>query len=62
MGFALLVDGKAVGEFGAVVGEHGMDRERKTLEEALEKAGSGGGAAIRQDLEVDKAGGPSMAT
>ena len=54
----LFVDGKAVGEFGAVVGEHGVDLERKAVEETPEKAGGGGGPAIGQDLETDKAGGP----
>ena len=55
---ALFVDGKAVGEFGAVVGEHGVDLERKAVEETLEKAGGSGGPAIGQDLKTDKAGGP----
>jgi hypothetical protein len=58
VGFALFVDGKAIGEFAAVIGEHGVDRKRKALEKALEKAGGGIGAAIGQDLEVDKSGGP----
>ena len=58
VGLALFVDGKAVGEFGAVVGEHGVDLERKAVEETLEKAGGVCGPAIGQDLETDKAGGP----
>ena len=58
VGLGLFVDGKAVGEFGAVVGEHGVDLERKAVEETPEKAGGGGGPAIGQDLETDKAGGP----
>jgi len=51
------VDGKAVGELGTVVGQHGMDGEREAVEKVLEKAGGGGGAAIGQDFEIDKAGG-----
>jgi hypothetical protein len=53
----LFIDGKAVGEFGAVVGQHGVDGKREAVEKVLEEAGSGDGAAIGQDLEVDKAGG-----
>ena len=63
-GFALFVDGEAVGEFGApgfprqaVVGQDGVDREREAVEKALEEGGGGGGAAIGQDFEIDKAGG-----
>jgi hypothetical protein len=58
VGFALFVDGKAVGEFGAVVGEHGVDLEREAVEEAPEEASGGGGPAVGEDLEIDKAGGP----
>jgi hypothetical protein len=57
VGFALFVDGKAVGEFGAVVGEHGVHGEREALEEAAEKTGGSVGPAVGQDLEIDKAGG-----
>jgi hypothetical protein len=53
----LFVDGKAVGELGTVVGQHGVDGERKAVDKAVEKAGRGGGAAIGQDFEVDEAGG-----
>ncbi len=59
------VDGEAVGELGAsgfrtgqaVVGQHGVHGEREAGEKAVEKAGRGGGPAIGQDLEIDKAGG-----
>ena len=53
----LFVDGKAIGEFGAVVGQHGVNGEREAGEKALEKAGRGDGPAIGQDFEIDKAGG-----
>ncbi len=53
----LFVDGEAVGEFGAVVGQDGMDLEREAGAEAVEKAGRGLGPAIGQDFEIDKAGG-----
>jgi hypothetical protein len=35
-----------------------VDLERETVEEALEKAGGGGGPAVGEDLEVDKTDGP----
>jgi hypothetical protein len=57
LGFCLLVDGEAVGELGAVVGQDGVDRERETVEEAVEESGSGSGPAIGEDFEIDKAGG-----
>ena len=53
----LFVDGKAVGELGTVVGQHGVDVRVGSAEKAGEKAGCGDGAAIGQDLEIDKAGG-----
>jgi len=53
-----LVDGEAVGELGAVVGEYGMDWIAEGLEEALEAGGDGGGFAVADDLDVDEAGGP----
>jgi hypothetical protein len=53
LGFCLLVDGEAVGELGAVVGQGGVDLERETGEES----GGGGGPAIGEDFETDKAGG-----
>ena len=55
--FGFLVDGEAVGEFGAVVGQDGVDGKREAVEKALEKPGGGGGAAIGEDFEIDKAGG-----
>jgi hypothetical protein len=44
---------EAVGELGAVVGQDGVDLER----EAVEESGGGDGPAIREDFEIDKAGG-----
>ena len=52
-GLALFVDGKAIGERGAVVGQDGVDFEW----EAVAKAGGGDGGAIGEDFQVDKAGG-----
>jgi hypothetical protein len=57
LGFCLLVDGEAVGELGAVVGQDGVDLERETVEETVEESGGGGGPAIGEDFEIDKAGG-----
>ena len=57
MGLGLFVYGKAVGEFGAVVGQDGVDFEREAAEEAREKTGGGGGPAIGEDFEIDKASG-----
>ena len=57
LGFCLLVDGEAVGELGAVVGQNGVDRERKAIEKAIEESSGGGGPAIGEDFEIDKAGG-----
>ncbi len=57
LGFSLFVDGEAVGELGAVVGQDGVDLERKTVEEAREETGRGGGPAIGENFETDKAGG-----
>ena len=55
--FAFLVDGEAVGELGAVVGQDGVDREREAVEKALEKSSGGGGTTVGEDFEIDKAGG-----
>jgi hypothetical protein len=52
LGFGFFVD-EAVGELGAVVGQDGVDLER----EAVEESGGGDGPAIREDFEIDKAGG-----
>ena len=57
LGFGFLVDGEAVGELGAVVGQDGVDLERKGVEEAGEETGRSSGAAIGQYFEIDKAGG-----
>src|SRR6516162_8024061 len=55
VGLGFLVDGAAVGKFGAVVGQDGVDRKREAVEEAREKTRGGGGAAIGEDFEIDKA-------
>ena len=57
VGFGFLVDGEAVGELGAVVGQDGVDLERKGVEEAREETGRSSGAAIGQYFQIDKAGG-----
>jgi hypothetical protein len=57
LGFCLLVDGEAVGELGAVVGEDGMDLEREVVEEAIKETGCGGGPAIGEDFEIDETSG-----
>src|ERR1700753_4117937 len=53
----LLVDGKAVGELGAVVGQDGVALVREVGQEALEEAGRGGSVSPRMDLDIDVAGG-----
>jgi hypothetical protein len=57
LGFCLLVDGEAVCELGAVVGQDGVDRKREAVEETGEESGGGGGPAIGEDFEIGKAGG-----
>ena len=57
VGFAFFVDGEAVGELGAVVGQDGVDRSGKRSRKRSRKAGSGVAAAIGEDFEIDKAGG-----
>jgi hypothetical protein len=57
LGFGFFVDGEAVGEFGAVVGQDGVDRERKAVEKALQEGRGGDGPAIGENFEIDKAGG-----
>ena len=57
-GLALLVDGEAVGELRAIVGEHGVDLQREAGQEAFEEGGGIGGAAGWSDLEIDVACGP----
>src|SRR5260370_35092625 len=56
-GFALFVDGKAVGPFAAVVREKGVYFEREGAEEALEEGSGEGCLAPLVDLEVDGGGG-----
>ncbi|NHH97571.1 hypothetical protein DYY66_1223 [Candidatus Nitrosotalea sp. FS] len=56
-GFAGFVDGEAVGELGAVIGQDGVDWQGKGGKKAFEEGGGGLAAAIGQDFEVDKAGG-----
>ena len=57
VGLGFFVDGEAIGELGAVIGEDGVDRQREAVDKARQKAGGGGGAAIGEDFEIDKAGG-----
>ena len=47
LGFCLLVDGEAVGELGAVVGQDGVDLERETGEES-------GGVAARRSARISR--------
>jgi hypothetical protein len=56
VGFGFLVDGEAVGEFGAVVGQDAVHLERELAEEAGQEGGGGFAAAVGEDLEIDKAG------
>jgi hypothetical protein len=56
-GFCLFVDGEAVGELGAVVGQDGVNREREAVEKTVEEGRGGRGPAIGEDFEIDKAGG-----
>lgn len=56
--FVLHVDGKAVGEFAAVVGENGVNGIREVGEEAIEEPGGGLAIALGVDLQIDIAGGP----
>ena len=49
--------GEAVGEFGPGVGEDGVDRVAKGLEEAFEAGGKGGAGSVRHDLDMDETGG-----
>ena len=56
-GLAFHIDGEAVGELGAIVGEDGVDRMGEGLEEALEAGGDGVGVAALGNLDVDEAGG-----
>ena len=56
VGFSFFVDGEAVGELGAIVGQDGVHRKREAVEKAGEEAGSGFAATIAADFEIDKAG------
>jgi hypothetical protein len=56
-GLAFLSTAKRSVNSEPLVGQHGVDGEREAGEKALEEAGCGDGAAIGQDLEIDKAGG-----
>jgi hypothetical protein len=53
----LLVDGEAIGELGAIVGQDGMNVVREMGQEAFEKAGSGCSVPPGMDLDIDVAGG-----
>jgi hypothetical protein len=53
----LLVDGEAVGELGAVIGQDGVNVVREVGQEAFEEAGRGGSVAPGMDLDIDVAGG-----
>jgi hypothetical protein len=53
----LLVDGEAVGELGAVVGQDGMNLVREVGQEAFEEAGRSGSVPPGMDLDIDVAGG-----
>jgi len=55
--FVLLVDGEAVGELGAVVGQDGVNIVREVGQEALEEAGCGLAVSSGMDLDIDVAGG-----
>nr|WP_194461722.1 hypothetical protein [Bradyrhizobium sp. CCBAU 53421] len=53
----LLVDGEAVGELGAVVGQDGVNVVREVGQEALKETGRGGAVPPGMDLDKDVAGG-----
>ena len=50
-----LVDGEAVGELGAIVGENGMHRMREVGQEALQESFRSLGIPLRMNLHVDVA-------
>src|SRR5262245_54513552 len=58
VGLVLHVDGKAIGELTAIVGEDGMNPMWKVREEAFEESGGGFGIPPGMDLQVDVAGRP----
>ncbi|MEJ2432072.1 MAG: hypothetical protein P8Y53_02475 [Pseudolabrys sp.] len=51
------VDGEAVGELTAVVGEDGVNRVREVLQEALEEAGCRLGMSPGMDFQIDETAG-----
>src|SRR5579859_6482471 len=53
----LLVDGEAIGELGAIVGQDDMNVVREMGQEAFEEAGSGCSVPPGMDLYIDVAGG-----
>src|SRR6185312_13993043 len=53
----LHVDGEAVGELGAVVGQDGMNLVPEVGQEALEEGGCGFAIASGVDLDIDVTGG-----
>lgn len=54
-GLAGLVDGKAVGEFRAVVGQDRMHRQGEGGQEAGQEPRGRGGFPVGQDFEIDEA-------
>jgi hypothetical protein len=53
----LHIDGKAVGELGAIIGQDGVDAMREVSQESLEKARRRLGIAPWEDFDIDVAGG-----
>ena len=53
----LHIDGEAVGELGAVVGEDGMNGMREVNEEALQEPGRGVGIPLGMDFQINVARG-----
>ncbi|MEJ2435193.1 MAG: hypothetical protein P8Y53_19345, partial [Pseudolabrys sp.] len=51
------VDGEAVGELTAVVGEDGVNRVREVLQEALDEAGCRLGMSPEMDFQIDETAG-----
>jgi hypothetical protein len=56
VGFAFLVDRKAIGPLAAVIREDGVDRGRELGHEAFEESGGESAVAALMDLEIDEAG------
>ena len=52
-----LVDGEPIGEFAAVVGQHGVHREGEGGERVCQECRPGGALAVGADVEDDEAGG-----